>query len=864
MDEEKIKKIEELKSEWVISRSIQDRIRNRKIQNSIVFIAIQSRDINLIKKIIENYEDYHLYPKHIVSLATSTNDIEFIKSIVNSKEKYELDQDKIVELVLFTKDIEFIKDIVDRSEEYGFEPDNVTKLVEATNDVDYIKKIINEKEKYKLEPENLFRLKEKIGEEATIENTQENEKNDNSIKEDLSDDVPKDKLIMNDEEINAIEQYTGEYYNAINVLLSPSLTTREKVGSYEKTNIDDLLSTPEEFKKCINSTLLLYSVIKKNYFLNASRESHHTLFRGTRLKKDETSFLSTSSKMENAFDFLYNITSSRNLEGKTTIFVLDSNNVPCINIHEFFPKSGAYKEDDENEILFVPSEIKEMEEISFSDCLDIDLSLGNQGMAKRMNKSFRKEFGNLKCYKAKLHQKEYQDEKTNVTIDELCEKFQEYKDDLKVIRKAEEGSEEYKRAYANIIEFKTKYSSFVHQKFHEIDMQLDKVLQGKKEFIKLSDDIDTKEVNIGNTGLMYQVTDKQNGEEYYFKPAISKGGEARPYRAIIQEAAYELQKIINPENAVRCNTIYINGKFGAIQEKIKIDEKQTQEFQEYFSKNSGKLSPGIIKQIMKEYLVDYCLCNYDSHCRNFVIDKNGNLRGIDKEQAFRYIKDDANQDMKFTHNYNEKYGEMPSIYSTIFKKIESSEIPIEVLDELKFSAIKLAQYPDSEYRKIFEGYAKGKTSTPLEAEQLLDEICSRKENIIQKVEELRNEVEMNKKRQEKANKVEQKTKVEDQPVMQDEKSNVRESGKNEQQEEGIKDKGEDVSELKKTEQEKEKFNDSTTDVWVNRFCKWYGAIDRVKPDSKVKFVKMKSAIIKAIREKSIEQGINKNQDQNER
>ena len=75
-------------------------------------------------------------------------------------------------------------------------------------------------------------------------------------------------------------------------------------------------------------------------------------------------------------------------------------------------------------------------------------------------------------------------------------------------------------------------------------------------------------------------------------------------------------------------------------------------------------------------------------------------------------------------------------------------------------------------------------------------------------------------------------------------------------------------EFKRTEQEMQEVKNPTVDLWMNRFSSWYSAIDRVSQNVKAKFVKMKSDIIKAIRDKIKErtnkQEINKNQDQNER
>ena len=182
----------------------------------------------------------------------------------------------------------------------------------------------------------------------------------------------------------------------------------------------------------------------------------------------------------------------------------------------------------------------------------------------------------------------------------------------------------------------------------------------------------------------------------------------------------------------------MNGMFGAIQQKIPVNAQATKEFIEYFNKGKGTLSPEMITQIMDEYLVDFCLCNYDAHADNFIIDENGKLRGIDKEQSFRYIKEDTDIDMTFSTNYNENYGEKPTIYSILFEQMKQGKISYKYLEALKYRASRLTQYPDEKYRKIFEQYAYGKAKTPEEAEILLCSISDRKSNILQNVELLKN------------------------------------------------------------------------------------------------------------------------------
>ena len=258
--------------------------------------------------------------------------------------------------------------------------------------------------------------------------------------------------------------------------------------------------------------------------------------------------------------------------------------------------------------------------------------------------------------------------------------------------------------------------------------------------IQLSHQYDIQEVSIGNTGEMYQISDRENGEEYYFKPAVSKSGEARPYRAYIQESAYNIQQIINPDSAVKCNRAEINGMFGAIQEKIPVDTKATKTFIDYFDNGIGELPPEIISQVIDEYLVDFCLCNYDAHASNFIIDENGRLRGIDKEQAFRYIREDSERDMMFATNYNKRYGENPTIYNTLFEQMKQGKISYKYLEALRYKASRLSQVPDEQYKKIFEEYAYSKAKTPEEAESLLSSILDRKGNILQNIEQLDNEI----------------------------------------------------------------------------------------------------------------------------
>lgn len=237
---------------------------------------------------------------------------------------------------------------------------------------------------------------------------------------------------------------------------------------------------------------------------------------------------------------------------------------------------------------------------------------------------------------------------------------------------------------------------------------------------------------IGGTGDMFLCKDKL-GMNYIFKPAYKKNTDIyQPYRAEVQVLASELQEKISPKTAVKCEHCEIEGKKGTIQPKIELDEIKTKNISDYFIKD-GKVDEKIIRQFMREYVVDFCLCNYDSTFRNFIVDVNGNLRGVDKEQSFKYIRNDneEEQDIDFfmEKNPNEKYGAKPPIYGKIFNDIINENINISVLEELKDAIGELNAISNEEYMKKIEPYINS-LNIDLKQESLIySNILSRKRNI---------------------------------------------------------------------------------------------------------------------------------------
>ena len=237
---------------------------------------------------------------------------------------------------------------------------------------------------------------------------------------------------------------------------------------------------------------------------------------------------------------------------------------------------------------------------------------------------------------------------------------------------------------------------------------------------------------IGGTGDMFLCKDKL-GMNYIFKPAYRKNTDIyQPYRAEVQVLASELQEKISPQTAVKCEHCEIEGKKGTIQRKIKLDETKTKGISEYFF-NDSKLEEKLIRQFMREYVVDFCLCNYDATFRNFIVDMNGNLRGVDKEQSFKYIRneseEDQNIDFFMRKNPNEKYGAKPPIYGKIFNDVINGNINISVLEELRDAITELNTIPNEEYMKKMEPYINSLTIDSKQKCLIYSNILSRKRNI---------------------------------------------------------------------------------------------------------------------------------------
>lgn len=238
------------------------------------------------------------------------------------------------------------------------------------------------------------------------------------------------------------------------------------------------------------------------------------------------------------------------------------------------------------------------------------------------------------------------------------------------------------------------------------------------------------QAHIGGTGEMHLMTDS-SGDEWIFKPAQSKSGMTEPFRAYVQEAGYKVQGIVDPDSAVAVGVGEVNvpgkGKvLGAAQQRIgNLDS--TFNLQDW-QLNGGTLDPNIVSQLQRENVTDWLLGNYDCHGRNFVLTQEGKLIGVDKEQAFRYLSQSGAQNMSLTYHPNAIYHETEPVYNTLYRRFANGEIDIKLNDTLAYIK-RIEAVPDAEYREIFRSYAEALHGKGAKAEQLLDQIVFRKQNV---------------------------------------------------------------------------------------------------------------------------------------
>lgn len=241
-------------------------------------------------------------------------------------------------------------------------------------------------------------------------------------------------------------------------------------------------------------------------------------------------------------------------------------------------------------------------------------------------------------------------------------------------------------------------------------------------------------VRFGGTKPMFEYTDSDE-RQWLYKKAINCVGFRKREGALLTEAGSKLQEAIDPGTSVKAFARGIDAHgYGSFQQKIdlpphgqRIDLFKWQKG-EAGSKVTDENLAGLTSQILREHTTDWLLCNFDTKGENFLVDTQGRVRGIDKEQAFSYINRPGAQHMSkdFRPNPND------TLYNVMFSKYANNEIDLD-LDSCMEAVKKVESMSGGDYMNIYKGFwdekFKGRPADDPERQAVERSILERKQNI---------------------------------------------------------------------------------------------------------------------------------------
>jgi len=223
----------------------------------------------------------------------------------------------------------------------------------------------------------------------------------------------------------------------------------------------------------------------------------------------------------------------------------------------------------------------------------------------------------------------------------------------------------------------------------------------------------------------------KSGERWLFKPVSEE------FRGYGDDVAYRIGRLIDPESTeVHFVQLGVPGRGklkGSIQ-KWQNDLKKEFDFRDAVVKN---LSASELEQLQREHVIDWLISNHDAHGKQFLRLKNGQVKGIDKGQLFKFIGDDR---LSIDYHPNKAFGEREPFYNTVMRAWRDGKIEMDLQMTYKHIS-RIEQITDDAYIELLKPYAKRRFSRqPLKLNQFYETALIRKNNLRQDFEDFYTEL----------------------------------------------------------------------------------------------------------------------------
>lgn len=255
---------------------------------------------------------------------------------------------------------------------------------------------------------------------------------------------------------------------------------------------------------------------------------------------------------------------------------------------------------------------------------------------------------------------------------------------------------------------------------------------------------------MGGTKPMYIFRDMNSPnapneyDEYLFKEAVNCLGFDKPEGALVTEAASNLQKYICGADASIPAFVVRSGDkvIGSMQKRVRLYEgnvdgvekvdlyKWQASRQNNPDDNASPLPEDMKNAILREHVLDWLLCNFDTKGENFLQNQDGRLISFDKEASFSHIKEEGAQHMSYTYKPHSN----DTIYNTIFRDYANNKIDLD-LDSVLPYIEKVEALPDADFLRMFDDMLTQKYGDGSKREEFERVMLERKHNLRKEYEE---------------------------------------------------------------------------------------------------------------------------------